>query len=558
MTLTGTTTSRTAPPPSAVRMVNAGIEQRSAARGASSSGEQLAAEGIRSWNTSSIIHSQTLPFTGTNAAAADAGCGAQSSATLSLFDAAILAIKALPTDVHDYRQLSDSDITRLVGYSAELRDAVGARGLLISGEVARRSGTDRGLSGLAQVNGFGSAEKMMEEVGRVSKRDASTQVHLGVILEEAADAGTIDFDSGEVLTPREPWLAAVAEALTGGRLSPDGADAIRRGLGAPNSAATVEQLTAAAQRLCLEGASLGPDALFRRAKAFRGDMDSAGVKLREQEIYLRRGIRDWALPDGGGEARIRFDTEGWAHWRELKGRLVSPKLGGVTFVDSDRRARADAILADGRTPEQLLFDDVMQLLRQGETTNPDFLLGSGASQVRITATQWDVDHHEGVGRVEGVAEPVSIETVERNCCDGITSRLLLDERLHPLNLGFDSRLYNRHQKTTMAVIWGGCAFGGCEKPPSYCEAHHVVFWKRDKGKTDIALGIPLCKFHHRLVHNNGWEIWIDETADFDLRFWSVPPKSVDPEQKRTLLVPKSGSMRDLRIAMEKEIASRQR
>jgi hypothetical protein len=29
---------------------------------------------------------------------------------------------------------------------------------------------------------------------------------------------------------------------------------------------------------------------------------------------------------------------------------------------------------------------------------------------------------------------------------------------------------------------------GCDRPPSYCEAHHIDQWLRDDGKTDIADG----------------------------------------------------------------------
>ncbi|HET8958331.1 MAG TPA: HNH endonuclease signature motif containing protein, partial [Microcella sp.] len=42
--------------------------------------------------------------------------------------------------------------------------------------------------------------------------------------------------------------------------------------------------------------------------------------------------------------------------------------------------------------------------------------------------------------------------------------------------------------------------------PSWCEAHHINHWLRDTGRTDIADGILLCRHHHLLAHNNGWEI----------------------------------------------------
>jgi hypothetical protein len=82
---------------------------------------------------------------------------------------------------------------------------------------------------------------------------------------------------------------------------------------------------------------------------------------------------------------------------------------------------------------------------------------------------------------------------------------------------------------------------GCDRPPSWCEAHHIVFWKRDGGQTNIDDGILLCKHHHLLAHNNGWEIARDELG----QYWLTPPVNVDPDQVAVLMRSKSAAMRDL-------------
>ena len=71
------------------------------------------------------------------------------------------------------------------------------------------------------------------------------------------------------------------------------------------------------------------------------------------------------------------------------------------------------------------------------------------------------------------------------------------------------------------------------------EAHHIVPWSQG-GRTDLANGILLCKFHHLLIHNNGWEIYRVGTD-----YFLVPPKDVDPSQRPRPMPSKSAAMRDL-------------
>ncbi|MEV4317383.1 HNH endonuclease signature motif containing protein [Actinocrispum sp. NPDC049592] len=44
----------------------------------------------------------------------------------------------------------------------------------------------------------------------------------------------------------------------------------------------------------------------------------------------------------------------------------------------------------------------------------------------------------------------------------------------------------------------GCAFPGCAKPASVCDAHHIQHWA-DNGVTHIDNLVLLCPHHHRLI-----------------------------------------------------------
>ncbi|TFC02084.1 HNH endonuclease [Cryobacterium adonitolivorans] len=82
------------------------------------------------------------------------------------------------------------------------------------------------------------------------------------------------------------------------------------------------------------------------------------------------------------------------------------------------------------------------------------------------------------------------------------------------------------QRIALAARDGGCRWGDCDKPPAMTDAHHVEHWLHDHGSTDLRLGILLCNPHHRLLHNQGWQI-----LERQGRHWLRPPASVDPGQQ---------------------------
>jgi hypothetical protein len=127
-------------------------------------------------------------------------------------------------------------------------------------------------------------------------------------------------------------------------------------------------------------------------------------------------------------------------------------------------------------------------------------------------------------------------------CEAGTAGIVFNENGTVLDFGREQRFFTRRQREALAIMWGGCACPGCDRPPSWCEAHHIVFWNRDNGKTDLADGILLCRHHHLLFHNNGWEIQRDKNS----KYWLIPPPEQDPNQTPIELVSKNPAMRDLR------------
>jgi hypothetical protein len=464
------------------------------------------------------------------------------SATLGRFAAAAAVVGALPRDAGEYAALTEGELLEANRLFAKSLVALRAAGAVIAGEIAHRSAPSLGSEGLAQRAGHRTPEQFVKVVTGVTGREAVTAVRVGTLLRDAGLAGGADPVTGEVAQPpTQPWLMPVAEAVRDRVVSVDAAEAIRAGLGVPNSAVTVEQLTAAAVDLVGGARVLGPDALARQARALRDELDVGGVALREAERRQKRSLRLFVQADGTTRLVWVMDPETAATVRDLYDRAVSPKLGGVRFVDPDRQAIAEEIMADERTAEQVASDRFTQLLTLGADADPRFLLGSGAPVIRITTTRTAIETGRGIARIEGQDAPVSVATAGRLTCGGGTTDVVFDESGRVLDFGREQRFFTRKQKHALALMWGGCAAPGCERPASWCEAHHIVAWARDHGRTDLADGILFCRHHHLLFHNNGWEI----RRDPDTIYWLIPPVEQDPNRTPIQLRSTSAALRDL-------------
>ena len=50
-----------------------------------------------------------------------------------------------------------------------------------------------------------------------------------------------------------------------------------------------------------------------------------------------------------------------------------------------------------------------------------------------------------------------------------------------------------------------CRFPGCDRPPDWCDGHHLIHWI-DGGETSLKNTCLLCRRHHRFVHELGWQL----------------------------------------------------
>jgi hypothetical protein len=423
-----------------------------------------------------------------------------------------VSLAALATPVSS---LSDDALLAEQGALASERRRVDARLAEVAGEIARRSRRELGVRGLAIREGARSPEELIQRAIGVTGREARSLTQVGELL--------ADPPAGQGVTA--PWLSPVVSAVREGDLGVASADAIRAGLGEPSATLPVEALTEIATRLVAESGGVGADRLAAQAREERDAADEAGIAERERARRDRRYLR--LLPQWDGMTKVigLLDPESAALVSDAFDRVTSPRRNGPRFVDPGEKAREEAIIADPRTNDQLVHDAFIEMVAVAGRADGGSIFGIRAPAVRVHVRGEALERREGSGRIEGRPDAISLTTVERHACEAGLVPIGFDTDGQVVNVGRDQRLFTKRQRIGMAARDGGCRFPGCNRPPSWTEAHHIDEFVRHRGRTDIADGILLCRFHHMLVHNDGWRI-VRERADY----FAVPPP--DPGRVR--------------------------
>jgi hypothetical protein len=117
----------------------------------------------------------------------------------------------------------------------------------------------------------------------------------------------------------------------------------------------------------------------------------------------------------------------------------------------------------------------------------------------------DLDRWQGATTSEG--ELLSSAVAAALACDSILHRVI-----HNGSRVID---YGRSERTAPEVTFravalrdGGCRYPGCDRPVTWCQAHHCVHWPAG-GLTDQSNQYLLCTRHHHLVHQPGWRQHLD-------------------------------------------------
>lgn len=109
----------------------------------------------------------------------------------------------------------------------------------------------------------------------------------------------------------------------------------------------------------------------------------------------------------------------------------------------------------------------------------------------------------GAGSVTGSTAAgtlLSPGDVRRLACDADIIPIILGSAGEVLDVGRAARLFTRGQRRALWHRDRGCTWAGCDSPPAWAKAHHVIHWT-DGGRSDLTNAALLCQRHHTHVHD---------------------------------------------------------
>jgi hypothetical protein len=354
--------------------------------------------------------------------------------------------------------------------------------------------------GLVKAAGSANASTWLRDRVRISIHDAHRVTRLGATLDA------------------RPVLAA---AVAAGGVTPEQAVVIGAALGEIPADAGVA-VVASAEALLVDHASRFEPQVLRQL----GGRILAHVDPELHDRILRKRLdnddrlaaRDRHLTlsrDGLGRTRLSgiLDTVSAATVMAALSPLMVPVPAG------------SAGGADLRTPGARRADALVEVCRLALRTGELPADGGQPPQVNVTIDYAALAASVGVGTLD-TGEPLSAAAVRRMACDARILPVVLDGAGVPVDVGRARRLFTGAARVAVVLRDRGCAFPGCDRPPKWCDIHHIVSWV-DGGSTDRDNGVALCGFHHRLIHHDAWTVMLGP----DRRPTFTPPIEIDPEQQ---------------------------
>ena len=188
--------------------------------------------------------------------------------------------------------------------------------------------------------------------------------------------------------------------------------------------------------------------------------------------------------------------------RELSGSL-DPEAGAITETALRLAATDDVDGEPERTPAERRADALVDILRYFLDHQQTHRGGRHRPHLNVFLDLDDIDADDEATGWLPDGTTVSASTILRLACDAGVHRVITEGRSSILDYGTTTRTVPASLFNALVARDRHCRFGDCDRPPQWCEAHHVREWQHG-GPTELGNLVLECSRHHHLVHQPGW------------------------------------------------------
>ena len=413
------------------------------------------------------------------------------------------------TEAFARRRQNDADLVQLASISLEITEAIASAG--ISARIAARRADRDVADSIAEIGLISIHEAL--RICRVARGITERTTLFGERLpapyervRKAFENLSIPVDSASAI------IVALDEAGTSERTL------------SRIDAETIENF-AVAEVLLVEFAQQNPaDQVRKLAARWRDALDVDGIEPREAALTQLTSLHRFVRANGMKRYVLDADPVAAAYLDAVIEGHVGATIRRLRFDDAGSGVgEGDAfaeVLRDTRSLGQIAAESIVQLARHGiACTNTEIPVRATSIVVRMSLESLIT----GLGSVhiDGIETPISAGTARIMAADAEIIPEVLGGNSEVLDLGSRRRLFSRAQRLALIERDGGCAFTGCDAPPSHTEAHHIEWWNKG-GPTNLDNGILVCSRHHHDIHRDNWDIRVIDNMP-----WFVPPSSID-------------------------------
>ena len=357
-----------------------------------------------------------------------------------------------PTDV-DVHQLGDAALAALVVELQEQADRLEAVRLAVLGEWDARA--------VWALDGACTGASWLAAQGNVARAP------MAGLLRDARHLRS---------------MPETAAALAEGRLAPATARLMARVLNERTEAAFARDEAVLVDTL----GGLGVDDAAVALRWWQRSVDHDGPDPRDRDangLWMSQGL------NGRWHVKAELDAEsGTIAWGWLSAE-----------VERQRRQRREAGEDLAGQGPRLRAEALVEMARRASAAAD----GRAAARPLVWVLAGEDELRSGEGTCEVMGSGlVSARLAQCLACDCDRRTVVIDAEGR-INLGRTERSAGQTQRQALTLRDGGCRFPGCDRPPGWCEAHHIWWWEHG-GPTDLENLCLLCSHHHHLCHTGGF------------------------------------------------------